>query len=302
MNADDTSPTADDPETTRRAVLGAVGAAATAAIAGCNALGDVQRETETVEFAVPASDVDSVAVEADDGQTVVHGHDSDDVQVEATKYAIGSMELEDVTVSRDITGGRLDIEAGIDGVMVGAGGGGIEELDVAVPQDVTVESVGIDDGEGEIRDVSGDLSLTVDDATAEVGPVDGRLDVSVDDGTVTTGDVARVTGDLDDGRLEMTEAATLGDITVDDGNLDLAVAAVDGSVDVDTDDGDVTAAIASTVDTTVAIEADDGSTEVDDGLLDSISTAGGTTRGEIGDGTSELTISADDGDVRLRER
>lgn len=291
----------DESNMTRRAVLGAVGAGAMVAVAGCNAVGEFDRETETVEFAVPASDVDSVAVETDDGQTVIQGHDGDEIQVEATKYAAGSMDLKDITVSREVTGGHLDIEAGIDGVMVGAGGGGLESLDVRVPRGVAVESVGIDDGEGEIQDVSGDLSLTVDDATADIGPVDGHLDVTVDDGIVTVGDVDRVTGDLDDGRLEMTEPATLGGLTVDDGNLELAVDDVDGIVDVVTDDGDVTAAIAPAVDATVVVEADDGTTEVDDGLLDGIRTADGTTRGVIGDGSDQLTIDADDGNVRLRE-
>ena len=59
------------------------------------------------------------------------------------------------------------------------------------------------------------------------------------------------------------------------------------------------AALAPTLDATVEIHSDDGSVRIEEGVLDSIETTEGTTRGTVGDGSGQLTIRIDDGDVRL---
>lgn len=305
MKPDETSSdaSADDwrSEPTRRAVLGSLGIAATTVLAGCTVAGEVERETTTEQYTVPGSDVDRIAVSGGDGETTVRGWDGTDVRVEATKYARGQTDLSDVTVTRDTSGGKLDVGAELSGsVGVGAFGGGLERLDVSVPEDARVTRVDVDDGSAQVADVTGDVALTVDDGTAEVGPVEGDVDVSVDDGRVTVGNVDRVTGELDDGTLEMTEPATLGDLSADDGDFDLAIDGLDGDVEVQCDDGDVTARVAPDIDATVVVRADDSAVRVEGDLFDSVTTTGDTTRGRIGDGTHELRVDIDDGESEIR--
>jgi hypothetical protein len=295
------APTSDSrPQTTRRALLGSLGIAATTLLAGCTVSGEIDRETATVQYSVPASEVDQVAVAGGDGETTVRGWDGSEVRVEATKYARGETDLSAVTVTRDVTGGQLDVGADVaEQVGFGAFGGGLDAVDVRVPRETQVTRVSIDDGSGQVTDVAGDITLDVDDGSADVGPVDGRLDLTVDDGDVTVGDVDGVTGKLDDGTLEMTEPATVGDLSADDGDLELAVEDVDGDVTVRCDDGDVTAAVAPAADATVVARTDDSAIDFDGGLFDSVSTSGGATRGRIGDGTDRLTIDVDDGEIQM---
>jgi hypothetical protein len=288
-------------QTTRRTLLGSLGIAAATVLTGCTVSGEVDRETASVEYTLPGNEVDRVSVSGGDGETTVRRWEGTDVRVEATKFARGKTELSDVTVTREMTGGRLDVGAEVPvQVGIGAFGGGLDSLDVRVPEGTRVTRIDIDDGSGRVTEVTGDIDLDVDDGSAEVGPVDGRLDVTVDDGTVTVGEVDRVTGELDDGDLEMTEPATLGDLTADDGDLDLAIEDIDGDITVQCDDGDVTARVTPTIDATVVANADDDAVRFEGGVFDSVTTTGGTTRGRIGDGNDQLTIDVDDGEIRVK--
>jgi hypothetical protein len=272
---------------------------AATALAGCRT-GPAERRTATERFSV-ADGVERVVVRGGDGETVVRGDDGDGVRVEARKYAVGRTELSAVTVTREVTGGRLTVGAEVaPAVSFGSSGGGLEALDVRVPEGVRVERVEVDDGSARVEDVAGDLALSVDDGEAEADGVDGAVEASADDGAVTVGAADRVSGEIDDGRLRMTGAATVGDVRADDGALDLAVEGIDGDVRVEADDGTVEAALSSRLDATVVVRADDGTVRVEEGTFDALETSSGTTRGTVGDGTGRLTIEVDDGTVRLR--
>lgn len=286
--------------TTRRRVLGGIGLGMVCGLVGCVGFTERDRRTATEEFSVAGEQVDRVVVRGDDGETAVSGWDGTDVRVEATKYAVGETDLSSVRVARDVTGGRLSIGVEVPGrFSLGPSGGGLEALDVRVPRDVRVERVGIDDGTARVNDVAGDLALSVDDGTAEADGVDGALNVSADDGEVTVGTVVSVTGEIGDGRLRMSEGAIVGDLTADDGDFDLAIQGLDGEVTIRCDDGAVDAALAPTLDVTVEVHSDNGSVRIEEGVLDSVETAEGTTRGTVGDGSGQLTIRIDDGNVRL---
>jgi len=284
---------------TRRRALKAFGAAGAALLAGCTVSGDVKRVSESVEYTVAGSDVDEVSVSGDDGDTVVRGYDGDDIQVEATKYALGDTDIADVTVTRDVVNGRLDVEAQIpDQGGFGTFGGGLESLEVKVPQGTTVTDVSVDDGDLELTDVSGDVTLDVDDGVANVGPVDGFVEASADDGTVSLGAVDGVSASVDDGTVEMAEPATVGDFDADDGLLELAVAALDEDVTISGDDGDITLQLAADLDATVVVTSDESATIEYDGLLfEDVTTTENRTTGTMGDGTHDVTVDVDDGTV-----
>jgi hypothetical protein len=296
----DASTNESQSRTTRRTLLGSLGIAATTLLTGCTVSGDVDRETKSVEYAVAGNEVDRVAVSGGDGEMTVRGWDGADVRVEATTFARGKTDISDVSVSREVIGDKLDIEVEVpDQVGIGAFGGGLESIDVRVPTGTRVTRVSIDDGSGRVTAVAGDIDLDVDDGSAEIGPVDGGLNVTVDDGAVTVGEVDRVAGELDDGTLEMTEPATIGDLTADDADLDLAIEGLDGDVTVQCDDGNVTARMTPTTDATVVANADGNAVHFEGGVFDSVTTSSETTRGTIGDGSDRLTVNIDDGEIRM---
>ncbi|QCD66512.1 MULTISPECIES: DUF4097 family beta strand repeat-containing protein [Halomicrobium] len=283
---------------TRRHVLATGAAGAAAALAGCTISGQPERETTDVEYSV--ADVDSVAVDGDDGETTVEPWDGDEVQILATKYAIGGTELSDVQVTRTVDDGRLSVGVkDTTGVAIGTVGGGLESLTVKVPSGVRVTELTVDDGDATIGDVAGDLALSVDDGTAEVGPLDGGVQIDADDGDIEVGAVDSVAGKVDDGGISATEATTIGDVEADDGDLDLAVANVDGPATVSADDGDVTLRLSPSLDLSVTARSDNGTVTVSDGVLDEVESGEEGTRGQIGAGTDQLTVEVDDGSVTL---
>jgi hypothetical protein len=288
--------------TTRRRLLGTAGVAALGALAGCSVpTGDRNRRTDTERFTVDGDSVERLVVRGDDGETTVRSHDGTDVAVEATTFAVGRTELSAVTVVRELDAGRLTLGVEVDaGVSFGVSGGGLERLDVRVPREVAVERVETDDGTARVTSVAGDPVLAVDDGSLEADDIEGAVEARADDGRVRLGAVGAVTGELDDGSLRMADGATLGDVTADDGELRLAAAALEGDPTVEIDDGRVELSLASTLDATVEVRADNGSVQVEDGVLRRVETADGVTRGTIGSGNARLTVRVDDGSVRLR--
>jgi hypothetical protein len=280
--------------TTRRRLLGTAGVAALGALAGCSVpTGDRNRRTDTERFTVDGDSVERLVVRGDDGETTVRSHDGTDVAVEATTFAVGRTELSAVTVVREVRAGRLTLGVEVDtGVSFGVSGGGLERLDVRVPREITVERVETDDGIARVTGVAGDPVVVADDGTVEADDIEGAVEARADDGRVRLGAVGAVTGELD--------GATLGDVTADDGELRLAAAALEGDPTVEIDDGRVELSLASTLDATVEVRADNGSVQVEDGVLRRVETADGVTRGTIGSGNARLTVRVDDGSVRLR--
>lgn len=261
--------------TTRRGVLGAVGAAVTAGLAGCAGITEGSREQTDVEHTV-SEDVDRLSVDVGDADVTVDTWDNSDVQIEATKYAIGQTELSEVSITREVVSGALTVGVErTDSIQVGTVGGGAEAIDVRVPSDVQIDEISADDGEITVDDVSGDLAVAVDDA----------------DVTVAGPDTVR--GELDDGSLELMTPATIGDVTAADAEIDVAVADTDGDTAIRVDDGAVTARLASELDATVVVEGDGTVNGLD--ALDSVETSGEMSlTGRAGDGGDELRIVGDD--------
>ena len=267
--------------TTRRGLLGAVGAAVTAGLAGCAGVTEGDREETDMEYTV-SEDIDRLSVDVGDADVTIDSWDSSDVRIEATKYAIGQTELSEVSITREVVGGALTVGVErTDSIQLGTVGGGAEAIDVRIPSGVQVDEISADDGEITVGGVSGDLELNVDDADVSLADLDA------------------VQGELGDGSLDVTTPATVGDVTADDAEIDVAVADTDGEAEIDIDDGSVTARLASGLDATVVVETD----AVVDGLdaLDSVETSDETSlTGRVGDGGDELRIVGDDAVVEFQ--
>ncbi len=261
-------------------MLGAVGAAVTAGLAGCAGVTEGDREETDVEYTV-SEDVDRLSLDVGDADVTVERWDGTDVQIEATKYAIGQTELSEVLITREVVGGALTVGVErTDSIQLGTVGGGAETLDVRVPSGVQVDEISADDGEITVGDLPGNLELSVDDADVSLAGPD------------------TVHGELGDGSLDVATPATVGDVTGDDAEIDLAIADTDGDVEVDIDDGEITARLASELDATVVVETD----ATVDGLdtLDSVETSSETSlTGRVGDGGDELRIVGDDAVVEF---
>lgn len=271
-------------ETTRRAVLGAVGSATAVGLAGCVGASDADRETATVEHTVSADDVDELTVSVDDAETTIRQWDESTVRIEAEKYAVGQTDLSDVSVTREVAGSVLNV--GVEyspGVQFGVAGGGVERLDVRVPAGVEIDRIDADDG-----------AVTVTD-------VPGRVDFDVEDGSVTVDGVDGLRGEIDDGSVEAASPVRLGDVTGSDGDVDLAVGGTDGDTTVECDDGRIVVRVAPGLDATILAESDDGDVQFADGAVDSVeSTGDDTLRGRVGAGGDRLRLAVDDGRIVVR--
>jgi hypothetical protein len=268
-------------DVSRRHVLTAVGFGGAVALAGCAGVGDAERETTDVQYDV-TGDVETVTVDADDGDTTIEPWDRDVVRIEATKYAVGQTELSDIGISRDVTDGRLGISEENDtGLIIGSGGGGLESLTVRVPAGVRVTELDIDDGGATMRDVAGDLTLSVDDGDVDIGSLDGTVDIDGDDADVTVGEVDGLSAELDDG------------------TVDLAVSGVADDSVVEAGDGDVTVRLSSSLDATVVCDTDDGSVRTEGDMFDGVESVDDPFRGRIGEGGDRLSITVDDGRISL---
>lgn len=139
-----------------------------------------------------------------------------------------------MTVTTDVVVGELDIEADVsDEVGIGASGGEFEALEVKVSTGTRVSRVGINDGEGQVTDVAGDVTLDVDDGTAEVGPVDG--DVTAE---IAAGIDASVVVRGDDGDAQF-EGDAFDSVSSTEGRIRAETGDGGDELTVDVDDADV---------------------------------------------------------------
>ncbi|PSQ29455.1 hypothetical protein BRD06_02905 [Halobacteriales archaeon QS_9_67_15] len=139
-----------------------------------------------------------------------------------------------MTVTTDVVVGELDIEADVsDEVGIGASGGGFEALEVKVSTGTRVSRVGINDGEGQVTDLAGHVTLDVDDGTAEVGPVDG--DVTAE---IAAGIDASVVVQGDDGDAQF-ESDAFDSVSSTEGRTRAEIGDGGDQLTVDVDDADV---------------------------------------------------------------
>jgi len=266
-------------------VLGAVGTAVVASLAGCAAPSGVDRKREDVEYTLSAESVDRLSVTVNDADVTVEPWDESDVQIQAQKYAVGETALSDVSVTREVAGGVLSVTVDHDraeGIQLEPTGGGAETLTVRLPSGVQVDEIEADDGDITVDDVPGSLAFTVDDAD------------------VTAGGVGKVHGKLEDGSLDVPTPVTVGDVTGDDAAIDLTVADTDGDAEVTADNGDIVARLTQDLDATV-VATGGAEVQIDDDALDEVETdRPEVVRGRVGDGGPELRLTADDGVVTVR--
>ena len=302
-----TQESADDDRTpsratlSRRRLVGAGAAAAVTALAGCSGtVLQIETDETTVERRFDARKLSRLSVTDASDDVNVEGWDEDAVRVRANKRAHGETKLSELELRSSVDGETLHLGTTKPNV-VGIGGGSVD-LEIDVPKAVQVDEIETNDGDVSLRDVSGDVAVESDDGDVAVTGVIGDLSVRTDDGDVAVDRIGGVvTAHSDDGDVAVRDPETIRDLSVDDGNVVAAVPAVDGTASIRADDGDVTVRLGDSVDATVRVTVGDGEITVAGGLGTVQTTTEDRVEATLGDGTNDLTVHADDGDVTVTD-
>jgi len=285
--------------TTRRGLLAGLGAAGTAALAGCTSFVRVDAETATVERTFAAERVDRVRVADATDDVALTATAGDTLRLEGHKRAVGGTDLAELSVETSLSEGTLSVSTDKPAV-VGIGGGEVD-LALAVPASVA-DGATVDTADGDVlvEDVAGDVAARTGDGDVTLRRTGGDVTARTGDGSVT---VEEATGTV---RAETTD----GDVTVDapgavdrlstrDGSVVADVPAVAGSAVVRTSDGDVTVSLGGRLDATVTARTDDGDLTHANALGTVERATERVVSGRVGDGEGDLTVRTNDGDVVL---
>lgn len=199
------------------------------------AMADDCRYSRDINFDVALQDLERLTIDVGAGELIVTGaSQSDMISVRAVACADSQNKLDDLDLTQDRRGDRLEITSDTDDSDWGSVnwfGSTYAYIDVniAIPAGLVID---IDDGSGDlsVMDVSGDFSIDDGSGGIEIARVTG--DVQINDGS---GDV------LGDGSGDIRIATVGGNVTVDDaGSGDIRVREVIGSFETGgTGSGDV---------------------------------------------------------------
>lgn len=298
----------------RRFVASALTAGAVAG-AGCVSFEPVSKTT-TQRFDV--ADDERVTVTTDDADVTVRtSGDADRVAAHVTsRDQFGNEDaLSKVSLESERTDGTLSLSVAVDDTTVGVQGTS-GSLELVVPESTVVSGIDGRDADVAVSGSRGPLSVAVEDGDVSVDGVDGDVTVTTADGDLgvvgTAGDVAVTT---EDGDATVTDAdgfvsagSRNGDVDVrgvggvdwvrsEDGDVDVEVAAVRSDAVIRTADGDVRATLASSIDADLTAATEDGDVELRG--IEANRDGDEWAERTFGDGTHDLTIRTDDGDVTL---
>ncbi|AGN01430.1 hypothetical protein L593_07425 [Salinarchaeum sp. Harcht-Bsk1] len=286
------------PSTTRRRALAGACSAALAAVAGCSLVD--RDEQATVSQSVDASDVDSVAVDSDTGDLAVRGHDGDEIRIHGEKVAASEDGIDALSVTQRRDGDRLVIgtELGDAPELTGWLRTPTLDLRIEVPAGVALDRATTETGDLDVEDVTGSVLASADVGDVYVANVDGAVDARNGTGDVTVRDVtgpiaARTdTGDVSaDGEIERLATET--------GAVRATVRGLAGEPEIRGTAGDVSLAIARSLDVTISASVDAGEVTVHGDGLDTVREAADSTRIVLGDGSRRLEVDVDTGDCSI---
>ena len=285
----------------RRRLVGAGAATAVTALAGCSgAVLQIETDETTVERRFDATKVSRLSVTDTSDDVSVERWSEETVRVRAHKRAHGETKLSELELRSSVDAGALHLGTHKPDV-VGIGGGSVD-LEIDVPKTVQVDEIETNDGDVSLRDVSGDVEVASDDGDVAATGVSGDLSVRTDDGDVAVDRTSGVvTAHSDDGDVRVRDPDAIRDLGVDDGNVVAVVPAVDRTASIRADDGDVTVKLGDAVDATVRVTVGDGEIAVAGGLGTVETTTEDRVEATLGDGTNDLAIHADDGDVTVTD-
>jgi DUF4097 and DUF4098 domain-containing protein YvlB len=223
-------------------------------------LGDVVQEEREWSF-LPSDDGWPVSVHNENGDVAVSTHNGQRVVVDALVTAPSEERLGDVTVDGDASNGEFVVAVRVDGDSSRVSA----DLDVQVPEGTEMASVQSENGDVDVRGVA---SVSV--ARSRNG------DVSVRD------------------------AGPFGTARTENGDVDAELPAPrPGDVTVRSTNGDAEAMVSPDVDAALVASTRNGDVEVNGLDLTDSQVSETEIRGVLGEGTHEVTVASENGDVTV---
>lgn len=286
------------PSTSRRRLLAGVGGVALAATAGCS-FGE-HDEAETVQRSFDADGLDVVTIASYTGDLSVRSRDPGELRIQGEKRAASGDAIDSLSLTDRRDGGRLDLETDVGDGPWPVGWWRTPELhlDVEVPSSIRVEEAIADSGDLEVEGVAGPLTAAADTGDVYVANVGGAVDARVDTGKlIVRGATGPVVARADTGTVNVD--GVIAGVRSDTGDVSATVREIDGTPTVESATGDVGLALSRTLDVTVSVSVDTGSIDVHGGESASVGTDGDSRTVVLGDGSGEIEVATDTGDVSI---
>ncbi|AGB38995.1 DUF4097 family beta strand repeat-containing protein [Natronococcus occultus] len=273
------------PTTTRRRLLAGLATAGTAALAGCTGstpfVGRRLADSETID----PEDAAAVTIAGSVGDLTVTGDDREAIGLEIEKQSSSvRTDLEALELESDRDGDVLELRATYDGETGWFESEPAMDLDVVLPDGLSVERLVTGTGQVTITDVTGDLEARSSTGSVEISDVDGT-----------------VTAETSTGGIEIEDVAAVGDVTASTGSIEAAVPAIDGDTVLSASTGSVEAALSPTIDADLEARTSTGSLEIDaDGLeLTEYRREDDRVSAVLGEGGPRLRIETSTGGVEI---
>jgi len=284
-------------DTDRRRFLAAGASAALVGLSGCTGATPFvgKRLEETHELDV--GDGDALAIDADNGDVTVRTGAPGLETVKKSGSVFADLSAASVDVGRD--GDTVRVEARTD--EDGSWFRGTPAVDVSaqIPDGATVDTVRTENGDADVRGVTGDAAIASRNGDAVARNVDGEVTVESENGDAEARDVSGfVAAETANGDAVARNVGGLDGAASDNGNVEVDVPAIRGDTRIETDNGNVEAAVSPDVDARLVLRTDRGDASID-GPFEV--TARSETRIEAGpaDADAEIRFRSENGDVSV---
>ncbi|ELY55742.1 DUF4097 family beta strand repeat-containing protein [Natronococcus jeotgali] len=274
-----------EPTNTRRRLLAGLSAAGTAALAGCTGstpfVGRRLAESRTID----PEDAAAIAITGSAGDLTVTGDDREAIGLEIEKQSSSiRTDLEALELESTRDGDVLELQATYDGDTGWFESEPAMDLDVALPEALSVDRLRTGTGQVTVTDVTGDLEARSSTGSVEIRDVDGT-----------------VTAETSTGGIEIEDVAAVGDVTASTGSIEAAVPAIDGDTVLSASTGSVEVALSPTIDADLEARTGTGSLEIDaDGLgLEEYRREDDRVSAALGEGGPRLRIETSTGEVSV---
>lgn len=226
----------------RRHAIVAMGTLLVGGLAGCISTGAARDVSDEIDETIDA-DVDDLVIETTAGSITVVASDRDDIAVDGEKHAASEADLDALTLEQTIEEGTLSLVADTDDVDTSLFGLQLRpnpklDLDIEVPQSVSLSAAETVAGTIDIEGVSGPMSVGATAGAVSLSSIDGAVSIEVTAGDIDVDDVdGPVDAEATAGRVSLS---TIGDdATVETTTGDVNVHGVDGDLTVETTVGSV---------------------------------------------------------------
>lgn len=281
MPSNERSDATDSDRTTRRRVLAAGAAAATAGLAGCTfGTGSLKTERSTDTYSIAAET--AVDISNTNGDVTVEPlPEGDDVAVRIVKRTRGPRRRFDrVSVVSAVEDGTLELETDHEQGLTP--GGVTVDLTVRLPAGHPLVAADTGNGDIEVSDVAGDAELRSANGDVTARAVDGHVDLGTANGSVEAAGTTGIAG---------ARSAN--------GDVDVEVFALRDDVSCSSGNGDVDVGVTDDLSADVELSVGNGGITVEGVDLQNRSGGGGRVTGQLGDGGPELDCESGNGDVQL---